>query len=288
MDVLELSRIQFAANITFHFLFPSITIALGWFLLFFKLRFNFTKDVKWMDIYFFWTKVFALCFAIGVVTGITMSFQFGTNWPGFMNTVGNVAGPLLGYEVLTAFFLEASFLGVMLFGYKRVKPWVHTLATFLVAFGTLLSAFWILVLNSWMQTPQGIVMIGGEAIVTSWFEVIFNPSMPYRLIHTLLASVLTASFLIIGLSAYRVLKNGNTKILRSTMQAAIIVAAIVTPTQIFIGDLHGLNTYKHQPQKVAAIEGLWQTQKGAPFVLFGIPDEKQKKKPYVIRNTKNG
>ena len=288
MDVLELSRIQFAANITFHFLFPSITIALGWFLLFFKLRFNFTKDVKWMDIYFFWTKVFALCFAIGVVTGITMSFQFGTNWPGFMNTVGNVAGPLLGYEVLTAFFLEASFLGVMLFGYKRVKPWVHTLATFLVAFGTLLSAFWILVLNSWMQTPQGIVMIGGEAIVTSWFEVIFNPSMPYRLIHTLLASVLTASFLIIGLSAYRVLKNGNTKILRSTMQAAIIVAAIVTPTQIFIGDLHGLNTYKHQPQKVAAIEGLWQTQKGAPFVLFGIPDEKQKKNLMSLEIPKMG
>ena len=200
MDVLELSRLQFAANITFHFLFPSITIALGWFLFFFKLRFNSTKNVKWMDIYFFWTKVFALCFALGVVTGITMSFQFGTNWPGFMNTVGNVAGPLLGYEVLTAFFLEASFLGVMLFGYRRVKPWVHTLATFLVAFGTTLSAFWILVLNSWMQTPQGIIMIEGEAVVTSWFEIIFNPSMPYRLIHTLLASVLTASFLIIGLS----------------------------------------------------------------------------------------
>ena len=159
MDALILSRIQFAANISFHILFPAITIALGWFLLFFKLRYNSTQNYKWMNIYFFWTKVFALCFALGVVTGITMSFQFGTNWPGFMNSVGNIAGPLLGYEVLTAFFLEATFLGVMLFGFNKVKPWVHTTSTVLVTIGTTLSAFWILVLNSWMQTPSGFEMV---------------------------------------------------------------------------------------------------------------------------------
>ena len=176
MDALILSRLQFAANISFHILFPAITIALGWFLLFFKLRYNSTQNYKWMNIYFFWTKVFALCFALGVVTGITMSFQFGTNWPGFMNSVGNIAGPLLGYEVLTAFFLEATFLGIMLFGFNKVKPWVHTLATVLVTIGTTLSAFWILVLNSWMQTPSGFEMVDGVAIVTSWKEVIFNPS----------------------------------------------------------------------------------------------------------------
>ena len=205
-DVLLLSRIQFAANISFHILFPAITIALGWFLLFFKIRFQLSKNQKWINLYFFWTKIFALCFAMGVVSGITMSFQFGTNWPGFMNTVGNIAGPLLGYEVLTAFFLEATFLGIMLFGFSKVKPWLHTTATALVAIGTTLSAFWILVLNSWMHTPSGYEIIHGEAFVTNWLEVIFNPSMPYRFTHKLLASFLTASFLIAGISAFRILK----------------------------------------------------------------------------------
>src|SRR5688500_9823325 len=175
MDALTLARIQFAANISFHILFPAITIALGWILLFFKLRHNATGDMKWMEAYRFWVKVFALTFAMGVVSGVTMSFQFGTNWPGYMNTVGNIAGPLLAYEVLTAFFLEATFLGIMLFGMNRVPGWAHLLSTFMVAFGTTVSAFWILALNSWMQTPAGHVVIDGEIIAGSWLAVIFNP-----------------------------------------------------------------------------------------------------------------
>jgi len=280
MDALILSRIQFAANITFHILFPTITIALGWFLLFFKLRYNATKNYKWMDIYFFWTKIFALCFALGVVSGITMSFQFGTNWPGFMATVGNVAGPLLGYEVLTAFFLEATFLGVMLFGFRKVKPWVHNLATILVAAGTTLSAFWILVLNSWMQTPVGFVMVDGRAIVTDWMQVIFNPSLPYRLTHKLLASGLTAAFLIAGISAFRYLKGYKSPSVITAIKVALVAGAFLIPVQILMGDLHGLNTLKHQPQKVAAMEGLWNTQKNVPLIVFAIPDEVNKKNNY--------
>jgi len=282
LDAVILSRMQFAANVSFHILFPAITIALGWFLLFFKLRYSATKDYKWMNIYFFWTKIFALCFAMGVVSGITMSFQFGTNWPGFMNTVGNVAGPLLGYEVLTAFFLEATFLGIMLFGFRKVKPWLHTTATVLVAVGTTLSAFWILVLNSWMHTPAGFEMVNGEAIVTSWFEVIFNPSMPYRLTHKLLASGLTASFLIAGISAYRYLKGYKTKSVLSAIKTSVIAAAFLIPVQIFMGDMHGLNTYEHQPQKVAAMEGNWETQKGIPMILFAIPDEETRTNKFEI------
>ena len=282
MDPLILSRIQFAANISFHILFPVITIALGWFLLFFKIRYSMTKNFKWMDIYFFWTKVFALCFALGVVSGITMSFQFGTNWPGFMNTVGNVAGPLLGYEVLTAFFLEATFLGIMLFGFRKVKPWLHTTATVLVALGTTLSAFWILALNSWMHTPAGFVMVNGEAIVTDWFEVIFNPSFPYRFTHKLLASGLTASFLIAGISAYRYLKGQTNASVTTALKTAIIAAALIIPIQIFAGDLHGINTYKYQPQKVAAMEGNWETQKGIPLILFALPDETTRTNKFSI------
>lgn len=281
-DPLLLSRIQFAANITFHILFPTITIALGWILLFFKLSYMRTKNDKWMSAYFFWTKVFALCFAVGVVTGITMSFQFGTNWPGFMNTVGNIAGPLLAYEVLTAFFLEATFLGIMLFGFSRVPPWLHNLATFLVAFGTTVSAFWIIALNSWMQTPVGFEMIDGQAHATNWFEIVFNPSMPYRLTHMLLASGLTASFLIAGISAYRWLRNDRTDCVLAALKTGITLAAILIPLQIFMGDLHGINTLEHQPQKVAAMEANWETQEGVPLVLFAIPDEEERTNKYAI------
>src|SRR5215213_9926736 len=200
MDALLLARMQFAANITFHILFPTITIGLGWALLFFRLRWLKTREQGWLDAYRFWTKVFALSFALGVVSGITMSFQFGTNWPGFMERAGNVAGPLLGYEVLTAFFLEAGFLGVMLFGHGKVSERVHLMATFFVAFGTTLSAFWILALNSWMQTPTGHEVIAGQFHVKSWFDVVFNPSFPYRLTHMLLASALTVGFLLAGIS----------------------------------------------------------------------------------------
>ncbi len=270
---LMLSRIQFAANISFHILFPMITIALAWLLFYFKLRYNLSGSPVWMRAYRFWVKVFALSFALGVVSGITMSFQFGTNWPGFMATVGNIAGPLLGYEVLTAFFMEATFLGIMLFGMKRVPTWVHTLATALVAVGTTLSAFWILSLNSWMHTPAGFEMRDGVAHAVNWWAIIFNPSMPYRLAHTLLASGLTAAFLVAGLSAYRLLKGDAKRAPRLALKTAVVLAAALIPMQIVVGDLHGLNTLEHQPQKVAAMEGLWETQRGADLLLFALPDE---------------
>ncbi|MDE3270555.1 cytochrome ubiquinol oxidase subunit I [Pseudoalteromonas sp. G4] len=282
LDTLMLSRIQFAANISFHILFPTITIALCWFLVFFKVRFDMTGNPVWMRAYRFWVKIFALSFALGVVSGITMSFQFGTNWPGFMEKVGNIAGPLLGYEVLTAFFLEATFLGIMLFGIKRVPPKVHTLACFIVALGTTLSAFWILSLNSWMQTPTGFEMRDGVAYPTDWFAIIFNPSFPYRLTHMLLASGLTASFLIIGISCYRLLKGDDKQAPKLTLKVALIVAAVLAPLQAFVGDLHGLNTLKHQPQKIAAMEGVWHSEKGAPLLLFAIPDEESRTNHFEI------
>jgi cytochrome d ubiquinol oxidase subunit I len=282
LDPVVLARLQFAANITFHILFPTISIALGWFLLFFKTRFVATNEQHWMDAYQFWVKIFALTFALGVVSGITMSFQFGTNWPGFMNTVGNVAGPLLAYEVLTAFFLEATFLGIMLFGRGRVSEGVHTLATWLVALGTTASAFWILALNSWMHTPAGFEMINGQAHVTSWFEVIFNPSFPYRMTHMLIASGLTGSFLLAGISAYRWLKNDRSKDVMAALRTGVMVAAVLIPVQIVVGDLHGLNTLKYQPAKLAAMEGIWETQKGVPAVLFAIPDKATQSNHYEI------
>ena len=282
LDPVVLARLQFAANITFHILFPTISIALGWFLLFFKTRFVATNEQHWMDAYQFWVKIFALTFALGVVSGITMSFQFGTNWPGFMNTVGNVAGPLLAYEVLTAFFLEATFLGIMLFGRGRVSEGVHTLATWLVALGTTASAFWILALNSWMHTPAGFEMINGQAHVTSWFEVIFNPSFPYRMTHMLIASGLTGSFLLAGISAYRWLKNDRSKDVMAALRTGVMVAAVLIPVQNVVGDLHGLNTLKYQPAKLAAMEGIWETQKGVPAVLFAIPDKATQSNHYEI------
>ncbi|USE77112.1 cytochrome ubiquinol oxidase subunit I [Cupriavidus gilardii] len=272
LDPILLARIQFAANITFHILFPTISIALCWVLLFFKLRYGKTGDERWMAAYRFWVKVFALTFALGVVSGITMSFQFGTNWPGYMETVGNIAGPLLAYEVLTAFFLEATFLGIMLFGMRRVSNRTHTIATLLVAGGTTLSAFWILALNSWMQTPAGFEMIDGKAHVVSWLQVIFNPSFPFRLTHMLIASGLTVSFLLAGISAYRWLRNDRSPEVRSTMRTGVMVAAVLIPLQIVVGDLHGLNTLEHQPAKIAAMEGIWTTGTSVPAVLFGWPN----------------
>ncbi|PJF10591.1 cytochrome ubiquinol oxidase subunit I [Pseudorhodobacter sp. MZDSW-24AT] len=273
MDTFLLSRIQFAANISFHILFPTITIALGWVLLFFRYRFARTGLQKWMDAYMFWVKVFALSFALGVVSGITMSFQFGTNWPGFMESVGNVAGPLLAYEVMTAFFLEAVFLGIMLFGARRVPPWLHILATFLVAFGTTMSAFWILVLNSWMHTPQGYELRDGIVHATDWFAIIFNPSLPYRLGHMLLASGLTVAFLIAGIAAFRRLSGDRTESVSTQLRFGLILGAVLIPMQIVMGDLHGLNTLEHQPAKVAAMEGNWETGPNVPLLLFAIPDE---------------
>jgi len=285
MDALSLARIQFAANISFHILFPTITIALGWLLLFFKLRYDATGDRRWMDNYFFWVKVFALSFAMGVVSGITMSFQFGTNWPGFMERVGNIAGPLLAYEVMTAFFLEAVFLGIMLFGFRKVSNRVHTLATFLVAFGTTMSAFWIIVLNSWMHTPQGFEMRDGVAYATDWWAIVFNPSMPYRLGHMLLASFLTVAFLVAGISALRLLwaRHGQTfKGARLGLKTGVWLAAIAIPAQILVGDMHGLNTLEYQPAKVAAMEGNWETRSNVPLVLFGLPNEETRSNDFAL------
>jgi cytochrome d ubiquinol oxidase subunit I len=281
-DALLLARAQFGLNIGFHILFPTLTIALAWFLLGFRIAYQRTRDPAWLATYKLWLKIFALTFAMGVVSGVTMSFQFGTNWPRYMTTVGAIAGPLLSFEVLTAFFLEATFLGVMLFGMNRVPDWVHITATALVAFGTTVSAFWILALNSWMQTPAGHVLSQGQWIAQDWMAVIFNPSFPYRLTHMLIASGLTASFVVAGLSAWRLLWAPFDSNAAKTLRAGLRVAALLVPVQIAAGDLHGLNTLEHQPAKIAAMEALWQTQRGAPLVLFAIPNEEKRRNDYAV------
>ncbi len=281
-EALILARAQFGLNIGFHILFPSITIGLGWMLVVFRLRYERTKDPAWLATYKLWVKVFALSFAMGVVSGVVMSFQFGTNWPGYMNKVGNIAGPLLGYEVLTAFFLEATFLGVMLFGMNRVPGWAHVASTVMVAFGTTVSAFWILALNSWMQTPAGHVMDGNAIVAGSWLAVMFNPSFPYRFTHMLLASGITAAFLVAGLSAWRLLQAAGDAGARATLRLGVRVAAVLVPLQILVGDLHGLNTLEHQPAKIAAMEALWQTERGAPLVLFALPNEERRRNDFAV------
>jgi cytochrome d ubiquinol oxidase subunit I len=281
-DTLLLARAQFGLNIGFHILFPTLTIALAWYLLGFRIAYQRTRDAAWLATYKLWLKIFALTFAMGVVSGITMSFQFGTNWPGFMTKVGAIAGPLLSYEVLTAFFLEATFLGIMLFGMNRVPDWVHITACAVVAFGTTLSAFWILALNSWMHTPAGHVFADGQWIAADWIAVIFNPSFWYRLAHMLIASGLTACFVIAGLSAWRLLHAPLDAGAGRTMRAGLMVAAGLVPLQILVGDLHGLNTLEHQPAKIAAMEAIWHTERGVPLVLFAIPNEEKKRNDYSI------
>ena len=282
MDTFLLSRLQFALNISFHIFFPTLTIAMGWFLFFFKLRSKGVESSVWMKLYFLFAKVFAISFAIGVVSGITMSFQFGTNWPGFMNTVGNIAGPLLAYEVLTAFFLEASFLGVMLYGHKRVPEWVHTGATFVVALGTTFSAFWIIALNSWMHTPAGFEMRDGVAHATNWLQVVFNPSMPYRFFHMFLASCLTTSFFLVGFGSLIVLKNKSGQVGKKAVLVGLSAAVVLVPLQIAMGDLHGRQTRIYQPAKLAAMEALWETQNRAPLILFAVPNQAEQKNHFEI------
>jgi cytochrome bd ubiquinol oxidase subunit I len=281
-EVLLLARAQFGLNIGFHILFPTLTIALAWLLLYFRIRYARSDDPAWLATYKLWTKVFALTFAMGVVTGITMSFQFGTNWPGFMNKVGNIAGPLLAYEVLTAFFLEATFLGIMLFGMNRVPGWAHILSAAMVALGTTLSAFWILALNSWMQTPAGHVIQGGQIVSGDWWQVIFNPSFPFRFTHMLIASGLTASFVMAGLSAWRLLRAGEDASARATLRTGLVLAAVLAPLQVFVGDQHGLNTLEHQPAKIAAVEAIWKTERGVPLVLFAVPDDDRRRNDFAI------
>jgi cytochrome d ubiquinol oxidase subunit I len=281
-EALLLARAQFGLNIGFHILFPTITIGLAWILVYFRAQYARTGDRTWLEPYRLWTKIFALTFAMGVVTGIVMSFQFGTNWPGYMNKVGNVAGPLLAYEILTAFFLEATFLGVMLFGMNRVPGWLHLASTVMVAVGTTLSAFWILALNSWMQTPVGHAWTDGQLIAGDWLQVIFNPSFPYRLTHMLMASGLTACFFLAGLSAWRLLKAPIDASALKTLRTGVLAAAVLAPAQAVVGDFHGLNTLEHQPAKIAAMEAMWQSGKGVPLVLFAIPNEKERRNDYAI------
>ena len=283
VDPFLLSRIQFALNISFHILFPSITIGLCWILLMFRMLYTYTHNVAWEQAYYFWVKIFALSFALGVVSGITMSFQFGTNWPGFMEKVGDIAGPLLGFEVLTAFFLEASFLGIMLFGKQKVSNTMHIFSCWMVALGTTLSAFWILSLNSWMQTPTGYSIENGAFVVQDWWAIIFNPSFPYRLAHMMIASLLTSCFMVMGITAWRLRKGHDGPVDLQIIKTVVLLTSVLTPVQILVGDLHGLNTLEHQPAKVAAIEAIWETEHGAALTLFGLPNEETRQTDFAIK-----
>ncbi len=283
LDPVLLARIQFAFTVSFHILFPAFTIGLASWLAVLEWRWLKTGNPVYAETYRFWVKIFAVTFGMGVVSGVVMSFQFGTNWSVFSDAVGNVLGPLLGYEVLTAFFLEASFLGVMLFGWNRVSPKMHFAATVIVAVGTLISAFWILSANSWMQTPQGFVS-GEDGLLypTDWLAVIFNPSFPYRFAHMVTAAYLTTAFVAAGVGGYYLLRDRHVPHARVMLGMAMIMAICVAPLQLLMGDLHGLNTLKHQPAKVAAMEGLWETRNGAPLVLFGWPDAEAETTHYAI------
>ncbi len=283
LDPTLLARIQFAFTISFHILFPAFTIGLASWLAVLEWRWLKTGNQVYADVYRMWVKIFAVTFGMGVVSGVVMSFQFGTNWSRFSDAGGNILGPLLGYEVLTAFFLEASFLGVMLFGWNRVSPRMHFTATVIVAAGTLISAFWILSANSWMQTPQGF-RVGQDGLLypTNWLQVIFNPSFPYRCVHMVTAVYLTTAFTVAGIGAFYLWRQRHVQHARVMFGMAMIMAIFVAPMQLVVGDLHGLNTFKHQPAKVAAMEGLWETQRGAPLLLFGWPDQEEATTKYAV------
>ncbi len=283
IDPVILARIQFAFTISFHIIFPAFTIGLASWLAVVEWRWLKTRNTHYRDVYKMWVKIFAVTFGLGVVSGVVMSYQFGTNWSVFSDKVGYVIGPLLAYEVLTAFFLEASFLGIMLFGWGRVSERMHFSATLIVAIGTLVSAFWILSANSWMQTPQGFeIGEGGRLFPTNWLEIIFNPSFPYRFAHMLMGAYLTTAFTVGGVGAWYLLKKRHIPQAKIMFGMAMIMAVFMAPAQIVMGDIHGLNTVKHQPAKVAAMEGLWETKRGAPLLLFAIPNAEQQKNYFEI------
>ncbi|MUV13100.1 cytochrome ubiquinol oxidase subunit I [Noviluteimonas gilva] len=290
MDALLLSRIQFGFVISFHILFPAFTIGLASWLAFLEWRWLRTRDGMWLELYKFWLKIFAVSFGMGVVSGIVMSFQFGTNWAILSERAGNILGPLLSYEVLTAFFLEATFLGVMLFGIKRVKPSMHFFATCMVALGTLISTFWIIAANSWMQTPQGhVIDAQGVFQPANWWAIIFNPSFPYRLPHMVLAAFITTCFVIGGVSAWYLRRGVHVEEAKRMLKLAVAFAAIAVPLQILAGDLHGLNVLKHQPVKLAAMEAHWESHPGGmPLVLFAVPNEREERNDYEIAVPKLG
>ncbi|WP_170754824.1 cytochrome ubiquinol oxidase subunit I [Ruegeria lacuscaerulensis] len=283
-DAETLARIQFAFTVSFHIIFPAFSIGLASFLAVLNGLWLWRKDKVYLNLFNYWKKIFAVGFAMGVVSGIVMSYQFGTNWSVFSDTAGPVIGPLMAYEVMTAFFLEAGFLGIMLFGRERVGPGLHMMATAMVALGTLISATWILSVNSWMQTPAGFdINELGQFIPVDWWSIVFNPSFPYRLTHMVLAAYLTTAFVVAGVAAWHLLRRNRTAEVTRMFSMAMWMAVLVTPLQIVAGDLHGLNTLEHQPQKVMAMEGHFDSHpEGAPLILFGIPNEDEKRVDYAI------
>src|SRR5690606_4431620 len=290
-DALLLARLQFAFTVSFHFLFPAFTIGLASYLAVLEGLWLRTGKALYLDLFRYWVKIFAVHFAMGVVSGIVLSYQFGTNWAVFSDRAGPVIGPLMAYEVLTAFFLEAGFLGVMLFGMNRVGRGLHFAATLMVAAGTLLSSFWILAANSWMQTPQGhLIGANGQFLPgPSWLEIIFNPSFPWRLMHTVLAAYLTTALVVGGVAAWHLLRGRASAHVRTMFSMAMWMAALVTPLQVVIGDQHGLNTLEHQPAKVMAMEGHYQSHaEGAPLYLFGLPNDPQQRLDYAVGIPKLG
>jgi cytochrome d ubiquinol oxidase subunit I len=284
LDALTLARIQFGFTISFHILYPAITIGLASYLMVLEGMWLWKRKPVYRDLYHYWLKIFAVNFAMGVVSGLVMAYQFGTNWSYFSAFAGSVTGPLLAYEVLTAFFLEAGFLGVMLFGWNRVGPGLHFFSTAMVALGTLISATWILASNSWMQTPQGFEIIDGRVIPVDWLKVIFNPSFPYRLAHMTIAAFLSTALFVGASGAWHLLRGNDTPAVRKMLSMAMGMLLVVAPIQIMVGDLHGLNTVKHQPAKIAAMEGHWQNEPGAgvPLILFGLPDMAAETTRYAI------
>ncbi|WP_218831933.1 cytochrome ubiquinol oxidase subunit I [Bordetella genomosp. 10] len=282
-SALDLARFQFAFTVSFHIVFPAISIGLASFLAVLEAAWLKTRREVYKEMYFFWSKVFALSFGLGVVSGVVMSYQFGTNWSGFADFAGAVTGPLLTYEVLTAFFLEAGFLGIMLFGWQRVGPKAHFGATLMVAVGTLISMFWILSSNSWMQTPQGVRIEAGRIVPEDWWQIVFNPSFPYRLAHMGLAAFLVAALIVCAGSAWHLLRKGSREAVRRAFSMSLWLILVLAPLQIVVGDAHGLNTLQHQPAKIAAIEGLWEThENGTPLNVFGIPDMAQERTKYAL------
>jgi cytochrome d ubiquinol oxidase subunit I len=284
ITALELARIQFGFTIAFHIIFPALTIGLASYLAVLEGCWLKTQRTVYRDLYHFWIKIFAVNFGMGVVSGLVMSYQFGTNWGGFSQFAGSVTGPLLAYEVLTAFFLEAGFLGVMLFGWNKVGSGLHFFATAMVAVGTLISTTWIIASNSWMQTPQGYDIVDGRIVPTDWVAIIFNPSFPYRLAHMTLAAFLATALFVGATGAWHLLKGNDNKAIRKMLSMAMWMLVIVAPIQAFLGDAHGLNTLAYQPAKLAAIEGHWQNDEtvGMPLLIFGLPDMKAETTKFQI------
>lgn len=284
ISALDLARIQFAFTVSFHIIFPATTIGLSSFIAVLEGLWLKSGDAMYYTLCRFWSKVFAVCFAMGVVSGVVMSYQFGTNWSAFSNFAGSITGPLLAYEVLTAFFLEAGFLGIMLFGWNKVGPRAHFAATVAVALGTLISMFWILSSNSWMQTPAGFRIEDGRVIPLDWLAIVFNPSFPYRFLHMALAVFAASMLLVAATAAWHLLKNRHNRPMRISLTMALACLLVVAPMQALVGDAHGLNTLKYQPAKLAAIEGLWEThQGGTPLNLFGIPDMQAETTRYALQ-----